>query len=198
MEAGYYNSKADKLQTGTRHDPDEGYGIPDESEISPDLIENDRVRRKSIRQARFMQQLQRKEDGQDAEIRARMPKGVRFAEDQQSVRKFDGTDVALLYVLAAIFDLLSAGIGLIDLVLPGIGSMIGAITIIPLGGSIFFFIYQRHGISFRDTKYMIRFFFPLITNLIPVVSILPDFILNVTLIVAATKAEEKLGVRFRK
>jgi hypothetical protein len=90
--------------------------------------------------------------------------------------------------VAILFDV--AG-GLLSL-LPVVGNAITAVTVFPVATLTLYLMYQKRGIELKSTKALVKFWGTLCIGFIPIISIFPEYLLNVVLASLAKKAEEEL------
>jgi hypothetical protein len=96
------------------------------------------------------------------------------------------SDMTMLLGVAAMLDLTDMCLNAI----PVAGGFLATLCVATPGTCIMWFMYKRRGIDMNSNKMMFRFVSAAALAFIPVVNMLPDFILNVTLIIGAMKAEE--------
>ncbi len=123
------------------------------------------------------------------------PRNAKFKKgDAEQKTKLDRSDIGLLIGVALLFDLIGGVISLVDLVAPPIGELINGVTTFPLATFTLYLMYKKRGIEFKDGKVLVRFWGSLLIGFIPLIAILPEYTLNVILMVVATKAEEKVKI----
>jgi hypothetical protein len=93
--------------------------------------------------------------------------------------------------VALIFDIFD---GLLSLI-PGVGNIIIAVTVFPAATLTLYLMYKKRDIEFKSNKVLIKFWGTLCISFIPILSILPQYVLNVVLVSLEKKAEEKLGIK---
>lgn len=96
-------------------------------------------------------------------------------------------DYAILMSVAGFFDILSFLLNLI----PYVGGVISMVVVTIPGTLTFYILYKKRGVEFKTTKGMLRFWGSSLIEMIPVINILPGFMLNVTLVSSMTALEDK-------
>jgi hypothetical protein len=118
-----------------------------------------------------------------------MMKKGRLSTTRINGKKTSKIDFVFMLGVAGFFDLIS---GLINLI-PGIGGFMSTIFITPTGTFILWFMYKKRGIEFKSAKSIAKFGGASLIELVPVLNVLPGFILNVLLNYGGKEAKEMVG-----
>lgn len=176
-----YSSDTDKLVTGSRTGSMISDNISEQSERGEQYQQQIRRQRQITQRIRQLSKNTTK-----AEIRS--PRNARFQNKEENVSKLSFIDIGLMSGIALIFDISD---GLLSLI-PAVGNVIVAVTITPVAALTLYLMYKRKGIEFKSTKTLIKFWGSLGISLIPIISILPNYVLNVVLVTLEKKVEEGL------
>lgn len=103
-------------------------------------------------------------------------------------------DYITIFSVAGFFDVASFLINLA----PIIGGVAAAVLVTFPGAMITYFLYKIRGIDVSSGKNIVKFFGPMAIEFIPVVNMLPGFILGATLMLGSAKAEEVINTTINK
>lgn len=190
-----YNSTTDKISVGSRTGSAAGDMIADGSDRAEGDLEQIGERgeqyKQQARRQRIVVQRMRQLTEND-EMRAqnvRGPRNAKFQEkkDKESA-KLSNVDIVFMSCVALLFDIAQ---GLLSLI-PVVGNAITAVTVLPAAAFTLYIMYKKRGIEFKSTKTLVKFWGSLCIGLIPVLSIFPEYLLNVILVSLEKKVEEKL------
>lgn len=189
-----YNAITDKINVGSRTGSETGDMIAEQSDRAEETLggmgERGEQYKQQVRRQRFIAQRMRQLSEKD-ELRASVnePRNAKFQKAKEAEKsKLSYVDIVYMSAVALIFD--AAG-GLLSLA-PVIGNAITAFTVFPAATFVLYLMYKKRGIEFKSTKTLIKFWGTLVIGFIPIISIFPEYLLNVILISVEKKAEEKL------
>lgn len=169
-----------------------GQGVPEnvaENLLGLDEERGEKYKRQTQRQRLINQRMRALSSKNDSNGSARLPRNAKFQnKDEQKKERLDSVDIGKLLVVALFFDLIS---GIMSLI-PFIGEVVKGVTTFPLATLTLYTMYKNRGIEFKDGKMLARFWGSILLKFIPIISILPEYTLNVVLVVTATKAEDKI------
>ncbi len=190
-----YNASTDKITTGSRTGSASGDIIADQSDFAEDTLERmgergEEYKQQARRQRLISQRIRQLDEKDELKGQVRGPRNAKF-QKTEGVQKLSYVDIATMSGIALIFDVFD---GLLSLI-PGVGNVIIAVTVFPLATMYLYFAYKKRGIEMRSTKTLIKFWGTLCVSFIPVLSILPQYVLNVILVSLEKKAEEKLHIK---
>lgn len=192
-----YNASTDKINTGSRTGSAAGDMIADQSDFAEDTLgemgERGEQYKQQVRRQRLVAQRIRQLDEKDASgSQIRGPRNAKFQKSNNEGKQIlSYTDIATMSGIALIFDVFD---GLLSLI-PVVGNVIVGVTVFPAATLYLFLAYRKRGIKMQSTKTLVKFWGTLLVSFIPIVSILPQYVLNVVLISLEKKAEEKLNIK---
>lgn len=192
------NTQVSKLPIGSRTGSTTGDLLSEgsdraEEELGDFLPEErgEKYRQQARRQRQIAQGIRQITDREDKKNGVREPRNARFQKRDETTKPIlSYVDIGMMLGVAFIFDVVN---GILSLI-PIIGNAIIAVTVFPLATLYLYFAYKKRGIEFKNTKTLVKFWGSLCIGFIPVLSIFPEYMLNVILISLEKKAEEKLGL----
>jgi len=191
-----YNTSTDKITTGSRTGSASGDAIAEQmdqaEESQQGMGERGEQYKQQARRQRLISQRMRQLSEKDTQKGGlREPRNARFKkEGREKTERMPTRDAVFIGTVALLGDCIG---GLISLV-PIAGEAVNAVTVFPAVTFFLWFSYKKRGIQFSDGKVLVRFWGSLIIGFIPVISIFPEYLLNVILVTLSTKAEDKLKV----
>lgn len=193
-----YNSKVDKLPVSSRTGSATGDMIADQGDKAEDAFDDiggergEKYKQQARRQRLANQRMRQLNKEGEAKAALRQPRNAKFqAQEESKSPTLSYADIGFMAGVALIFDVFD---GLLSLI-PGIGNLVIAVTVFPAATLTLYLMYKKRGIEMKSTKTLIKFWGTLCISFIPILSILPEYVLNVVLISLEKKAEEKLNLK---
>ncbi len=180
--------------------PTKPRGVSDEfnNTEEPDIQARDKMNRQMILANRsgvenHRRNLQLARGGSSLAKQARL--GKSFQEENS--KKISNSSVLLMMVVALIFDVTVGVVNFIGDIF-GIGTLITDMILVPPITGVLWYMYRRKGIKMGDTKVIVRFWGTILLELIPVLSWLPAYALNVLLVTSVERVERATGISLPK
>lgn len=195
-----YNASTDRITTGSRTGPASGDAIAEQADRAEESLQGigergEQYKQQTRRQRLISQRMRQLSEKDTQKGGLREPRNAKFQKDRdEKTERMPTRDAVFIGVVALLFDGLGGVISLLDLVAPPLGELINTVTIFPMATFFLYFSYKKRGIEFKDAKTLVRFWGSLVVGFIPIIAILPEYVLNVILVTLSTKAEDKLKV----
>lgn len=116
-------------------------------------------------------------------------------EEQKTKYRISGPEEVVLYLFAILFDLLTFIVNIAGLALMVVGGGFVAvglnIAIGIIGGALMAFFFWLHGVSVFSQKIALRYWGRLVVKIIPIISLLPAFVLSTWTVIDWSHKEDK-------
>ena len=193
MAGGTYNSKKDKVLTGTRADtvsPE-----PNEEEVQEERGDSYRLRNRGKRviKQKIAQYL-----NSNPKLKGLNINDLKYTPNEGGVYQLDRVDIGFLVVTSLIFDTAAAVLGLIDYILPPVGTFLERVTVFPVATLTLWFMFKKRGVNFLDraaSKKITAFFGTKVIGFIPMISIIPEYVLGTVITIMVLKGEDLVGLK---
>ena len=193
MAGGTYNSKKDKVLTGTRADtvsPE-----PNEEEVQEERGDSYRLRNRGRRviKQKIAQYL-----NSNPKLKGLNINDLKYTPNEGGVYQLDRVDIGFLVVTSLIFDTAAAVLGLIDYILPPVGTFLERVTVFPVATLTLWFMFKKRGVNFLDraaSKKITAFFGTKVIGFIPMISIIPEYVLGTAITIMVLKGEDLVGLK---
>ncbi len=189
-----YNARTDKISVGSRTGSVSGDAIAEQADLAEETLgeRGEQYKQQARRQrlvAQRMRQLAETDKKRTQNVRG--PRNAKFQEKKDKENsKLSYIDIVFMSGVAIIFDIAQ---GLLSLI-PIIGNAITAFTVFPVATFVLYLMYKKRGIEFKSTKTLVKFWGSLCIGFIPIISIFPEYLLNVILVSVEKKVEENLNL----
>ena len=188
-----YNAKTDKINIGSRTGSATGDVLAEQSDRAEDVLgeRGEQYKQQARRQRLVAQRIRQWSEDADVKNQKRKPRNAVFQDSKKEANQpLSYVDIGTMSAVALFFDLIQ---GILSL-FPVVGNVITGFTVFPVATLSLYLMYKKRGIEFKSTKTLVKYWGSLLIGFIPVLSIFPEYFLNVILMSAEKKAEEKLKI----